>query len=356
MQSYQWIFQLKNDSTQFLNLLKDSKKMGFFHYSLSGDILPTSLHWGLGNAVFFLKCVYTIGAEETFVKEIESAILYIRSFEHDSGNIYDPWVRVLSTPKHIYQGIRTKKWADFFGSYSRLGETRQAISALRMFDPAYLHSISTMPGTESDIDAYLTALDWTYPWHAGAQWSILVFMLSTSAHTQSRNLVPYTLSWIDQVKQEDGWYTGVPSVQEKINGSMKVITGMKAVGQMNLPHAKALIDMCLSAEHDAQACDNFNIVYVLKYADEVLQGTYRHEDIVAFVLSRLDVYKQYYYPDLGGFSFHKGKANRWYYGAPISRAKHEPDIHGTTLFLWGIALIAQIIGIDAEAKMKEFVT
>ena len=34
----------------------------------------------------------------------------------------------------------------------------------------------------------------------------------------------------------------------------------------------------------------------------------------------------------------------------------EPDIHGTVLFLWGIAIISQILGIGEELGFKEFIT
>ena len=70
---------------------------------------------------------------------------------------------------------------------------------------------------------------------------------------------------------------------------------------------------------------------------------------------RLDVYFDYYHENMGGFSFHKSKANIWYYGAPISKGRDEPDIHGTTLFLWGIALISQVFGIDEDFGIHEFI-
>mgnify|MGYP000097262523 CR=1 FL=1 len=34
---------------------------------------------------------------------------------------------------------------------------------------------------------------------------------------------------------------------------------------------------------------------------------------------------------------------RWY-GARIARGLKEPDIHGTCLFLWGIAVMAPLLG------------
>lgn len=71
---------------------------------------------------------------------------------------------------------------------------------------------------------------------------------------------------------------------------------------------------------------------------------------------RLNIYKQYYYPKIGGFSFKKNQTNRYYYGALITKGKNEPDIQGTVMFLCGISLIAQILKIDKKLNFNEFIT
>ena len=125
---------------------------------------------------------------------------------------------------------------------------------------------------------------------------------------------------------------------------------------MSFKYAQKIVDTLLLAKNDIQACDNFNIVYVLKYCNEILNGAYRFDEIEEFFYQRLSVYKDYYFPRIGGFSFYKNKSNMAYYGAYLSSGKREPDIHGTVLFLWGISLIAQVLKINDKLNFKEFIT
>ena len=55
----------------------------------------------------------------------------------------------------------------------------------------------------------------------------------------------------------------------------------------------------------------------------------------------------------GAFSFLKGKANTRYYNATISRGLPEPDIHGTVMFVNGIALIAELLGIRENLGIND---
>ena len=63
-----------------------------------------------------------------------------------------------------------------------------------------------------------------------------------------------------------------------------------------------------------------------------------------------------YYEDKGGFSFLIGQTNTRYYGVKIAKGLNEPDIHGTIMFVWGISIIAQILGIESELGFKEHKT
>jgi len=40
----------------------------------------------------------------------------------------------------------------------------------------------------------------------------------------------------------------------------------------------------------------------------------------------------------------------------ITKGLNEPDIHGTVLLFWGIAIISDILGIEKELGFKEFVS
>ena len=137
---------------------------------------------------------------------------------------------------------------------------------------------------------------------------------------------------------------------QKINGAMKVITGYHAAGIYDIPYAKRLIDTALLGINDSEACSNFNIVYVLYGATRV-EPEYRKNEIEDFILKRLDIYRGYYWPEYGGFSFHKDRANDILYGTKISAGRNEPDIHGTVMFIWGISVMNAIIDLGIDWKI-----
>lgn len=153
--------------------------------------------------------------------------------------------------------------------------------------------------------------------------------------------------WIATIQSKtDGcWYSGSKvSLNPKINGAMKVLTGFHAAGIYDVPYSKKLIDTALTGINDTEACSNFNIVYVL-YGTGIVEPVYRRAEIEAFLLNRLKLYEKYYWSEYGGFSFHLGRANDIYYGRKITRGLAEPDIHGTIMFVWGIALINQVLNL-----------
>ena len=49
----------------------------------------------------------------------------------------------------------------------------------------------------------------------------------------------------------------------------------------------------------------------------------------------------------GGFSYNVGRAQKWYYGVPISKGLKESDIHGTVLLVWALAMIFELLGNES---------
>ena len=54
----------------------------------------------------------------------------------------------------------------------------------------------------------------------------------------------------------------------------------------------------------------------------------------------------HYHSEYGGFSYFKNKSQTHYYGVEISNGLNTPDIHGTTLLVWALAMIFKILGDD----------
>lgn len=354
-QAAEWIGSVKARLPAFLTEMRGSKRPGFYRYSYSGDRYDERRHWGLGNTAFAAKCWYTIGA----VGDLDPAqrramIAFMRSFERSNGLIYDRFLRLRALRNDIPVAVLQRRWREPPWVQARRAETRQAYSALRLLDePVTAPTFPYMTDSET-VRRFVDGLDWTQPWSAGSHMSHLLFFLQHGGHPDRERLIEQTVEQVHRLQQPDGsWYVGEPSLRDKINGAMKVITGLTVVGRTEFAHSSALVDLCLAATHDRQACDNFNVIHVLKYAS-LLAGGYRREEIQRFCLDRLAVYRRYYRPEEGGFSFWEGRANDVYYGARVSEGRDEPDLHGTTLFVWGLSIVAQLLGINDRLGLNEF--
>lgn len=353
-----WIFDLKHQIPKFLKNLTGKKRKGFYHYSLSGDFFGETIKWGLGNSVFFLKIIYTLNLEHKFQKEVNDAINFILRFQKKDGSFYDPLIKTIAITFSILKTLPKLCLFKLKYDSTKRAETRQTISALYLFGISPKIKYKKIPDNEEKITNFLSKLNWELPWGAGSHFSHLLFFLHHSNLNNKEELIQYTINWVNKIQHENEgfWYKGEPSIQQKINGAMKIITGLKVVKRVNFKYPEKMIDTLLSAMNDSQACDNFNIVYVLKYCNELTGGKYRFSEIKDFLYDRLKIYRMHYHHKNGGFSFYQNKSNTTYYGAYISRGKNEPDIHGTTMFLWGISIIAQILNINNDLKFKEFIT
>ena len=78
-----------------------------------------------------------------------------------------------------------------------------------------------------------------------------------------------------------------------------MVTALEAAGIRDLENPESLIDLCLKATNDKQACDHFNIICVLHFCSRITN--YRKDEIVEFALNRLRMYEKHYWPEVGVF-------------------------------------------------------
>ncbi len=350
MKNTLWIKKLKKDVKKFLDMISEYDYK-YIRYSLTGDIYNNKTNWGLGQAVFMVKILYMLDMIEDLSLEHKSNLVNnIKRFQDKDGYISDPLVMKLITKKKFIFFKDSDN--EFEIEKIRRAETRQSFSALNCLgvkpDKPFLHVPYSMDG----IKKFLSSYNWKYPWDAGSHFSHLMFFLNMNRKMfdyrkkEVDSLIGFANEWVDNIqsKKNGFWYSGKTNIKEKINGAMKVLTGKTAADILEINNLKKLVDSCLSAVNDSEACSNFNIVYCLYYCSRISE--YRKKDIEDFCYNRLEIYRDFYYEDIGGFSFYKRIANDIYYGARISRGLSEPDIHGTVLFIWGIALISKILELD----------
>jgi len=350
MKNIEWIKTLKEDIRRFLDkIYKDD--YSYIKYSLTGDIYNRKTNWGLGQNVFMVKILYMLNILKDLNSEQKgNLVINIKKFQNKDGYISDPLIIKLITKKKFIFFRDSSN--EFETEKIRRAETRQSFSALNCLgvkpDKPFLH----IPYSKEGIKKFLSSYNWEYPWDAGSHFSHLMFFLNMNKKMfgykikETDNLVRFANAWIDNIQSEDDgfWYKGKTTVKEKINGAMKILTGKTAADILKINNFKKLVDSCLNAVNDSEACSNFNIIYCLYYCSNISE--YRRKDIEDFCYNRLNIYKDFYYKDTGGFSFYKHRANDIYYGVKISRGLNEPDIHGTVLFVWGIALISKMLKLD----------
>jgi len=352
-----WLSSLPEAVGGFLKKMRGPA--GYFKYSLSGDIYGPDVFWGLGNTVFAAKIIRTLDIQAGF--DLREMAVFIKKFQKPDGNIYDPLVIKKSALVNFINAISRADTANIFGRQVIRAETRQAFRALSLLGAKPDVPCREVPADTEKIKKYLQGLDWTKPWAAGSHFNHLLFFLKYHRDNFGLNpaavdeAIDFALKYLIslQSSQDGFWYRGSPTLQEKINGAMKIILALKLVDRPAFRYAEKILDGCIEAASNRQACDNLNVVVVLKYTNDLLEGRYRQAQIKDFCQQRLQVYAKHYYPELGGFSFFLGKANYNYYGARITRGLNEPDIHATALFLWGISLLSRIGGLGLETRTAE---
>lgn len=362
MKELNWLYTLKDEVLEFLEHQKSKKVKGYYRYSYSGDLYDETKHWNIGSSVYALKIYYTLGIEKN--QEITDTANYIKSFYHKNGEIYDDFIFKKAFIRNIASSIKHKRWANILNEQYKRAETRQSYSSLMLYDELPDKTMLDIPNNENEINTFLDKLNWNEPWGAGSHFSHLMFFYRLAKQSNMIDeeefdiLTDYAINWIETIRDQKsgGWYKGIQEDRFIVNGAMKIITGLIAVDKTKFNYAKELIDTCLRSTNDEHACDNFNIILVLNYASKLLSRDYRQSEIEKFAINRLAKYKAHYKKEQGGFSFFPFSANHNYYGAKITKGLNEADIHGTVLFLWGIAIASQILGIEKEIGFKEFIT
>ncbi len=356
------LYNLKRDILRFVSFMKSHTVEGYYRYSYGGDLYDEETHWNLAGSVFAIKIYYTLGVENNH--DVDAAANYIKTFQYKNGLIYDDLIFRKSVFRNALASLRRGNFSNLFNTNYKRAETRQCYSALMLYDKLPESMRLPVPQNEQQVRDYLASLPWNHPWDAASHFSHLMFFLALALKTGEmqpqafEHLTSFAVEWTNRLQHpQDGcWYIDAPSLRQKINGAMKIISGLIAADIVNFDYPEKLIDFCLTGTDAQDACDNFNIIFVLNYAAKLLNKNYRQPEIEEFALKRLNIYWKHYYEDKRGFSFYPHRANDIYYGARITKALNEPDIHGTSLLLWGISIIVQLLGIEKEFGFREFRT
>ncbi|MDA8168361.1 MAG: hypothetical protein M0Z59_01510 [Nitrospiraceae bacterium] len=340
---------------EWLMTLRDPSRPGEFSFCRQGALFQPGPKAGLGISCLALKISSMLGCLDRFsADELEGWTEHISSFQSPSGRTAGYFEDdILLKELDGRAGWFRKDWA------ARRAETRQACAALMCTNSTPRFAISHLPDTAKKMKKYVRGLDWSQPWAAGSHASHMIFFLNLNARvfgqTEAKRLfLPVILEEIDRLQDPEtgSWFSGRPPAEQVVNGAMKVITGYACLDKP-FRHPERLIDTCLSAINDEHGCNNADIIHVLYHCGRYT--SHRRQEIRDFAWKRLHTVRSFHQTD-GGFSYFQGRAQTHYYGVRMSMGLPESDVHGTTLFVWALVMIGEILGFGSELGWKVPVT
>jgi len=351
----------KENNKKFLNSLMLNSE-GFHFLPVNHGITQQGEKLKLGFSVYSLKMFYMTG-EWDILDEIKKSEWgnFINSFQTTNklfpensfiDNEYLNYfkkhrLRIMAkdTAKRFLNTVTYKNYElnSMFIQNSVRAETKQCIATLNQVGKTISKPYLDFP--KEDLDVFLDNFDWSQPWGAGAQFSGLSVFITTQINDKKElELLSAKMSdfIMNKVNPNDGaYYVGnQPSKSQAINGAMKVLTGLDWLG-INIHYPKKLIDLCLNTSPSSEGCDLVDIVYVLYRCS--LETDYRKGEIVSFLENLELLISAHFYQDQGGFSYFTNSSQQNYYGVKISNGQDTPDIHGTILFTWALAMIHELI-------------
>ena len=348
----------KEDTIIFLNSIRDEENL-FKFYPTTDGLTVAGKSMTLGYSCFALKTYKIIGEWENLESNYKlNWIHYINSYQKNydyfpNNSFID--IQYLNNffkakNKKIHRDIaktliKKKKFETRKTESLRhiRSETKQAIATINQVGSVNKKLYTDFPNSEIKIKLFLDSLDWNFPWQAGAQFASLCVFTKTQITelTKQNRLSNVIYEYLDHlVDKENGCYFKgrVDNSSELINGAMKVITGLDWIDK-KIHYPEKLIDLALENQSSSDGCDLVDIVYVLYMA--LKTTNYRKKEIIEYlddILERVLVHKYKH----SGYSYYTSKSQIYYYGLKISEGKNVPDLHGTVLLNWAIAMIAEI--------------
>ena len=353
-----WIDAVRDTAWEWLQSVRHPSVPGGYRWCRHGGLLEPTSRSGLGSSALALKTVCQLDRlGDISTRDLAAWVRYIRSFQvcwppSRIGFFEDP---------SVLGPLDAKMNGGYKDQQTRRAETRQACAALLCAGCKPRFPVCRVPYSAKAVHRYVTRLAWEEdPWGAGSQTSHLVFFyhlnaMVTGLQYQGTRLIPAVLSELDRLRDQDtgAWFRGTPSVSQRINGAMKVLTAYDLL-KRRLPSADRLVDLCLDHISEGNACHNLDVVYVLHECRK--WTSHREREVVRFAEQKLDIIRQHVKSD-GGFSFYPDRAAVSYYGnVRVSNGLPESDLQGTHLYIWAITLISDLLGFRDELGWRLPVT
>jgi len=350
-----WVREIRSRIPGFVAGMSVPSSPGRYKFSLSGDIIPESTHWGLGQSTFAARILYIFGLLDDLKRgEISK---YILSFKGKDDYVYDREIESRSRFPRFVSAVKSLSPRLYLTYTSKFAETRQAYAALINLGQPILLPRMLKAFDRKSIHEFVAGLNWQNPWGAASQINHLIFFIHFSEYLsadEKKSALDSIEDSLQGYRRADGSFYrkgDLPDINLRIGSAMKIFMGLSLVNRAGPWVNKEIYDLAFKFSGNCNACELFNANYVL-YACSKRMAVDR-EELASSVLSRIGSLREHYWPDYGAFSFYPGKAGTVYYSAVVSKGFAEPDMHGTAMLSWSIFILSAMLGVNQELGLKE---
>ena len=201
---------------------------------------------------------------------------------------------------------------------------------------------------------------WDNPWSAGAQLSHYLYYLNHNIEISNneeekqiyQQKIDKVLHQLKKYEKIDGWYHRKPQDHIRINGIMKVFTGIDAINYKysNMTEIiKVIIDDMLLKNPEAGGCNIYDYVYVLSKSKDI---NYRLKECKEKLIKVYNLILSYQHND-GGFSYNRNSTTQVIYSKRITDGGCRGGIHGTTLMCMALTLIDNFCDLGLNLKLPK---
>ena len=321
---------MRHTLVEFLESMHHELHPHLYRFSWSGD---------LGKQPLLISSVFAIKMHKLLrLRPSPELLAHVKSFQEKSGVFFEDYLLRPQPLADSLELIVSRKPFSQQRSDSIRAQNRQAVSALLEVNESVNVQDPILKSTLGELRQLVATMNWSNPWHSASHVSHMVFFLANSGMPARQSDAPIILEEAhryfspEKAASSDSW-----DPRMKVNGLMKLVTAYQWLStEISESTARAVVDMCLEIAENRHACDQFNLLLVLRYFSDRSPG-YRTAEIAEFAQIHKAGLASNYWPKFGGFSFYSGKSQFAVYGKKISHGYPEPDLHGTLMLTWALS-------------------
>ncbi len=292
---------LRANIADWLEQMAEVLEPGRFRFCSRGSLVPTQGQQAQFATCFAMKIAWQIGIWESWPTERKrGCIAFVKSFQNPDGWFIDQWLFRQAKP-----GLKERAGAylqrilggnppqekDARDLINIRAETRQSASTLLMVGDMPTYQLPLECSSTEEVERFIFSFDWSRPWAAGSHLSHLLFMLSVNEKFFDKTfvnapLIDAAMACLAKLRDPGSgcWCQGNPDPVERINGAMKVFSGLQWLDRP-YPDCRRLLDYSLDRPFQDDGCGFLNRLLVVFHARQGVPQGY-HEEVIQKIARR----------------------------------------------------------------------